>query len=256
MRSAIIGNGFIAKKHKEAIEKMGWEYLGAYDVVPSKSEISLEEALKADVIHICTPNVFHHQNLPEGKRLIIEKPVAISSDLVPNIDACVCYQRRFDQQAIELKELCNNAKPNQIIVNILVPRDAAYWECWRGDNSMSGGGALMNIGIHYLDLLQWWLGSDYEILEARLGKFQRGVEESCYAKMKFGVTEVEFHLNARHNVRKIEFTAFWGTMAYRYDEDEATHYDLLKGYMEGNYVTPQEAKKSLQMVEEIYAKAT
>ncbi len=256
MRAGIIGNGFIAKKHKEAILKMGWEYVGAYDVVPERSEISLEDLIeKADVIHICTPNVFHHQLLPKDKKLIIEKPVAIHSSLVPDIDAAVCYQRRYDKQAVLMKQLIDEESPQLIKVNIFVPRDPAYWECWRGDKSMSGGGALMNIGIHYLDLLQWWFGKG-EIIEAKLGYFQRGVEESAYVKYKFGETEVEFHLNARHNVRKIEFIVFWENYSAIYDVDEATHYDVLKGFIEGNYVTPKEAAISLKMVEDIYARTT
>ena len=162
MKSGIIGNGFIANKHRDAVKRKGWTYVGAYDVVPSKSEVSLEKILaECDYIHICTPNVFHHQ-LPiisPDQRFIIEKPIAISSDLVRDIPtACVCYQRRFDTQAFQMAQLCSWQRPKKIIANIFVPREAHYWECWRGDKTMAGGGALMNIGIHYLDLIQWWLG--------------------------------------------------------------------------------------------------
>lgn len=253
MTSAIIGNGFVARKHEDAIRKMGWTYLGAFDVVPERKDIEFEDAMNADYIHICTPNLFHHMYLPEHKKLIIEKPVAIRSGLVPNIDACVCYQRRFDTQAMEMKELCDDLKPKKIICNILVPRDPIYWECWRGDKSMSGGGALMNIGIHYLDLLQWWLGDKYTIKKAAIGKFQRAIDESAHVVFDFDGTEVVFDLNARHHRRKIEFIAMWeDDPAYVYDVEDATHYDILKNFVNGIYVNPQEASKSLKMVEKIY----
>jgi predicted dehydrogenase len=255
MTSSIIGNGFIAQKHKKAIVQMGWDFIGAHDVVPDKCEITFDSAMKADIVHICTPNVFHHQlkYVADSTKLIIEKPVAIRSDLVPNIDACVCYQRRFDTQAMEMKELCDGLRPTKIICNILVPRDPVYWECWRGEKAMSGGGALMNIGIHYLDLLQWWLGDKYTIKSASVGHFQRAIDESAHIVFDFDGTEVIFDLNARHNVRKIEFIATWeDDPAYIYNKEDATHYDVFKNFMDGIYVNPQEATKSLKMVEEIY----
>ncbi len=258
MRSAIIGNGFIAQKHQEAIKQMGWEYLGAYDVVPDRSIITLDKVLEADYIHVCTPNVFHHQlpKISPEQRFIIEKPVAINSNLVPNIpDAMVCYQRRFDEKAILAKELCKEEKPIMIIANIFVPRDNFYWECWRGDKSMSGGGALMNIGIHYLDLLQWWLGDKYNIEDAKVTKFYRAIDEAAYIKFDFDGVSVTFDLNARHNRRKTELIIFWKDKTFVYNQESATHYDLFKGFEKGNFVNPEEAKKSLKMVEEIYAKS-
>jgi len=103
----------------------------------------------------------------------------------------------------------------------------------------------MNIGIHYIDLLQWWLGAG-TVMGAKLGYFNRVMDETAYVKLRFGKTVVEFHVNARHNVRKIEYIALWKSKYYVYDIDEATHYDLLDGWMKGNYVNPQEAKKKLR----------
>jgi predicted dehydrogenase len=250
MYFGIIGNGFIAQKHKEAGLKMGWDYIGAYDIIPSKSDLELKDLDKADIISICTPNAFHvpYMKLFKDKKLIVEKPISVDMD-IPDIDACVCYQRRFDTQAIEMKKWCE-IPPKYMSVNILVPRDNFYWECWRGDPNISGGGALMNIGIHYIDLLQWWLG-DGEVLESKIGYFNRVMDESAYAKLKFGETEVDFHINARHNVRKIEFIAYEKEY-FVYNKEDATHYDLFKGWMEGNYVTPKESLKSLKLIKEIY----
>lgn len=256
MLSAIIGNGFIANKHRLAIEKMGWEYLGAYDVVPSRSTLDFEDLNRANVIHICTPNAFHVPYMRQfaHKKLVIEKP--ISTDLyVPDVDACVCYQRRFDKQAMVMKDLCDKEKPNKIYADILVPRDNFYWETWRGEKDISGGGALMNIGIHYVDLLQWWLGEG-EVIKSEIGYFGRVMDESAYVKFKFGKTEVEFHINARHNVRSIRYVALWDDRSYVYDTDEATHYELLKGWVEGRYVTPKESLKSLELMLSIYANSS
>lgn len=256
MRSGIIGNGFIAQKHKEAIRRMGWDYLGAYDIIPSRSEIDFNDLEKADIIHICTPNAFHipYMELFKHKKLIVEKPISVDLKNIPNINACVCFQRRFDKQAIEMKNLCSKLPPNKIIVNIFVPRDNFYWECWRGDSNYSGGGALMNIGVHYIDLLQWWLGDKCRILESKIGFFDRVIDESAYIKLMFGKTEVIFNLNSRHNQRKIEYIAFWQKKYFLYDTDEATHFELFDGWMKGKYVNTAESKKSLKLILDIYQK--
>lgn len=255
MRSAIIGNGFIAGKHRVAIEKMGWGYVGAYDIVPSRSEISLKDVEKADIVHICTPTAFHIPYLKQfkHKKVIVEKPISTNLS-VPDIDACVCYQRRFDSQALEMKKRCV-APPDRMIVNILVPRDNHYWESWRGEKDISGGGALMNIGVHFIDLLQWWFG-DGEVIESKIGYFYRVIDESVSARLRFGPTLVDFNLSARHNDRKTEMIAFWGKDHFIYDTEDATHYELFYGWTKGVYVSPKEAVKSLELTLDIYGNDT
>lgn len=249
MRAFIIGNGFIAQKHKEAIKEIGWEYLGAYDPVPSRCEKPLGEAEKADVIHICTPNVFHQKYLEmfPDKIKVVEKPIIEHSD----IDAVVCFQRRFNSQCQKIKKLCDKKKPEKIICNILVQRDPQYWECWRGDKEYSGGGAFLNIGIHYLDLLRWWLGRPDRIVSADFGVFNRVVDEGGSAELVFGKTVVKLNISSRFHKRDISMVALWKDRYEIYDTDDATHTDVLKHFLKGDYVTPSEAFKSYQLYENI-----
>ncbi len=109
----------------------------------------------------------------------------------------------------------------------------------------------MNIGIHYLDLLQWWLGKG-TLKSATVGYFQRAIDESAHAEYDFNGTEVVFDINSRHHIRKIEYVALWNNTNFVYNKEDATHYDIFKNFMDGVYVNPKEATKSLKMVEEIY----
>lgn len=270
---AILGCGFIAQKHKEAIEKLGGEVVGACDIVIERAlriakkgvlysdvECAIEDA-PAEYIHICLPNYFHFDAVQiavlENKKIFLEKPIAMSVNQAKRLQVeniAVCFQRRWNTQCKEIKALCEKERPKRIIANILVKRDPQYWECWRGDPEISGGGFVMNIAIHYLDLLQWWLGKEYKIDTASVFKLHRNIDEGVIAVMNFGGTEVIFTGHSLHHERDITMRVDWDDKSVLYDTDDASHYDVFKSFIEDNeYVTTTEAITSLQIVEDIYA---
>jgi predicted dehydrogenase len=55
---------------------------------------------------------------------------------------------------------------------------------WRYRKSLAGGGIMMEVGIHQIDEIIWWLGYPQEIIygDDALG----GVESNCQLHMKFG----------------------------------------------------------------------
>lgn len=264
MRHAIIGCGFIASKHAKAIKEYGGEIYGSYDVIRSRAVYGIPydnaEALIAnsDIIHICTPNVFHipYLNMCTGKKVIVEKPIGLSveqSKLITNNNAAVCFQRRYNKQCQEIKAKCDIKKPTRILANIFVQRDPSYWECWRGDKDYSGGGAFMNIGIHYLDLMQWWTGEKGEVVTADIGMFNRSIDEGGSAELKFGDTTARMLLSSRFHKREIEMVVMWDDEVSIYDIDDATHFDVLRNYLDDdNYLKPMDAVPSLELAEKIY----
>lgn len=264
MRHAIIGCGFIAKKHVETIQQYGGEVYGSYDPIKSRAIYGLSfddpESLivNSDIIHICTPNVFHipYLNMASGKKVIVEKPIGLNvkqTKLITNNNAAVCFQRRFNKQCQEIKKLCEEKKPKKILANIFVERDPAYWECWRGDKDYSGGGAFMNIGIHYLDLMQWWTGEEGEVVDAEIGMFNRAVDEGGSATIKFGDIEARVLLSSRFHKREIEMIVMWDDKVSIYDIDDATHFDVLRNYLDRDiYMKPMDAVPSLALAERIY----
>ncbi len=264
MKHGIISCGFIAEKHVEGIKKLGGEVYGSYDIIPDRVKYGIHyrsaEQLIADcdVIHICAPTVFHvpYLEMCYGKKVIVEKPIAVStqqSGLIGNQDVAVCFQRRFNKQCQEIKKACDLEKPQKIIANIFVARDYEYWESWRGEKDFSGGGALMNVGIHYLDLMQWWTGEQGEVQEAEVSHFRHSVDMSASAKIMFGETEARMELSATYHRRSIEMIVIWKDKIMIYDTDDATHFDVFDNYLnKGIYISPQEAVKSLKLVEDIY----
>ena len=76
------------------------------------------------------------------------------------------------------------------MVSMPYHRPQAYYEAaaWRGTWNLDGGGALMNQGIHLLDLLVWFMG-DPVAVEAYAGTLDREieVEDTLVANLRFCV---------------------------------------------------------------------
>lgn len=192
---AIVGCGFIADKHAEAIDKAeGAKLVAVCDTVPEKMErfvekygvqtfTSLEEMLKDEtiqVVNICTPSGFHaplaKQIAAAKKHVVVEKPIALTlEDTDAIIAVCrengvklsVVHPNRFRPVMKELKALINSGKLGKIShanATVRWNRGQEYYDQapWRGTKSLDGG-VLMNQAIHNLDLLVWFMGDVSEV---------------------------------------------------------------------------------------------
>jgi len=145
---------------------------------------SFEEILHADdvdAVVLCTPSSLHAEYgiaaAEAGKDVLTEKPI----DTVPErarklIEAAsangVCLsvisQNRWHEGAWALKKALDEGilgRPLLAHVSVKWQRDDLYYTSsdWRGRWEGEGGGVLMNQGIHYLDLLLWYLGDVSEV---------------------------------------------------------------------------------------------
>lgn len=190
-RFGIIGCGTVAGIHAAAIESMDQaELAGVFDPVPAKAEAfaaengtavydSLEKMLadpSIDIVNICTPSSTHAslaiQAARAGKHVVIEKPVATSleeADAVvrtvteTGVKAAVISQLRFASDVQRLHQAIQQKALGKIVLASLsmrYSRDSSYYQkkSWRGQWKASGGGALMNQGIHGVDLLCYLCG--------------------------------------------------------------------------------------------------
>lgn len=187
----ILGCGLIASVHADAIshidnatlvgvadnklefakkfaQKRGIKAFNDYFEMLSSSEI--------DVVCICTPSCFHAQNaidaLNNGKHVVLEKPMALSTkdaDLV--IKTCkntgklltVISQLRFSEDILRVKNLIEKGALGKITLcelNMRYYRSPDYYSSspWKGKLEFDGGGALMNQGIHGVDLFEYIVG--------------------------------------------------------------------------------------------------
>ncbi|MDR4968670.1 MAG: Gfo/Idh/MocA family oxidoreductase, partial [Acholeplasmataceae bacterium] len=140
-----------------------------YQQVMNNSEI--------DVIHVCTPNNSHAEisiaALNHGKHVMCEKPMAktyeeakamYEASLKNNKQLSVSYQNRFRADTIYLKKLCESNYLGEIYyakAKALRRRAVPTWGVFL-DEQKQGGGPLIDVATHALDLTLW-LMNNYEV---------------------------------------------------------------------------------------------
>ena len=193
---AIIGTGMIAEFHAAAIAAVpGAKLIGAYGNVPEQravfcakhgiKEYESQDALIADpavlAATVATPSGLHAAVavpvLEAGKAVLCEKPIDVSLEAVDAILAaekrgggrlaCV-FQSRFGAGAVQLKAAIEAGRFGRLTMcsaYIKWWRDQSYYDTsgWKGTWKIDGGGALMNQGVHAVDLLQWLVGLPEEV---------------------------------------------------------------------------------------------
>lgn len=189
----------IASFHAQAIRSLDDACLmGAADHAPARAQDfagqygikaydSYEQMLadeKIDVVCICTPSSFHADNaiaaLNAGKFVVLEKPMAITvEDTQRIIEACeknqrmltVISQLRFSPDILRVKSLLEENAFGKIVLcdlSMKYWREPEYFASspWKGTLKFDGGGALMNQGIHGVDLMLYIAG-DAKLLHAK-----------------------------------------------------------------------------------------
>jgi UDP-N-acetyl-2-amino-2-deoxyglucuronate dehydrogenase len=209
MNFAIVGCGFIAKKHALAISQIETAKLIAVcdkvtgtmqfykEEYGANAYIELEDMLdkeEIDVVCICTPSGFHAsvavQVSTAKKHIIVEKPVAMTiEDTEKIIEACsvnevklaVVHPNRFRPVVQELRNLMDQGLLGKIshascIVNW--NRNQEYYDQapWRGTKQYDGG-VLMNQAIHNLDLLLWFMGNPKQVYSMEATRLRNIVAE-------------------------------------------------------------------------------
>jgi UDP-N-acetyl-2-amino-2-deoxyglucuronate dehydrogenase len=129
-----------------------------------------------EVVCVCVPSGIHAdigiRAAAAGKHVVVEKPIEVTLEAADRLIAecdrrgvtlSVISQHRWDQGVQALKELVNTGRLGRLVLGDAIVkwyRTQQYYESgdWRGTVKLDGGGALMNQGVHYVDLLQWVMG--------------------------------------------------------------------------------------------------
>lgn len=172
---------------------------------------TLEEAFAAadiDLVALATPSGLHIEQglevLAAGKHVVIEKPLDVDLRRAQEIEAAaneaarsgvvasVISQHRFDQASVAVADAVSKGRFGRLtsaIASVAWWRGQGYYDSgdWRGTWSMDGGGALMNQGVHTVDLLLWFMGRPVEIHAhtARLAHERIEVEDTAVATVTF-----------------------------------------------------------------------
>jgi len=194
LRVGIIGVGGISRVHLEGYAKLPdlVEVVAFCDIIPERAKTGAErygapgakvftdyrellEMKDLDAVSICTPNNLHApmtiDALKAGKHVLCEKPMAITSEEADamvktaketGLKLSVGYQSRYSDDAQLLKSMISEGELGKIYYAealALRRRGVPTWGVFLSKEKQ-GGGPLIDIGTHSLDLTLWLMG-DY-----------------------------------------------------------------------------------------------
>jgi len=219
VRFAIIGCGSISEKHAMAIQQTPEAQLVACYSDPMESAERFAQAWginayysydallnsdNIDAVSICTPSGLHTPQaiaaIKHGKHVLMEKPMSLTleeADSLINaakhsqVKVGIVSQYRFSPAVLEINRAIKAGALGRITSGSLQMkyyRSPAYYASgpWRGTWKLDGGGALMNQGIHGVDIFRSLMGAPKTLTGyARTQVHAIEVEDSAVAILEF-----------------------------------------------------------------------
>jgi len=251
----IIGGGNISETHARAASEIdGVKVVAVYGQNREKVT-QLAQAFEANayeditafldhkplqVVLIGSPSGLHaEQGIAAarcGLHVLVEKPIDITTERADalievceraNVKLGVFFQDRVAPGICQLKELVEAGKIGKpILVSGRVKwyRPPEYYSGsrWRGTLALDGGGALINQGVHTIDLLLWLMG-DVERVYARANTALHHIEseDTVVATLEFangaiGTLEAGTSVYPGYR-RRVELTGSEGTIILEQD---------------------------------------
>ena len=187
----VIGAGLVGPTHAAAAARApGGQLVAVCDMVADRAEAVAEqygalaltevdallERSDIQIVSICLPTRLHlevaERAVAAGKHIIVEKPLELSLERADrllqaaraqNVQVTAIFNRRF----IPALQAAKRAVDEGLLGDLLVAdmyyksfRTQEYYDDsgWRGTWEVEGGAALINQGIHGVDLLRWIAG--------------------------------------------------------------------------------------------------
>lgn len=252
VRIGIIGCGGIAnQKHMPAMKKNSdlCEIVATCDIIRERAEKTAAEYgapgckvfedyhdLLADpeveVVHICTPNVSHSEiaiaSFEAKKHVYCEKPMSHSTEEAKKMveawkksgmQFTVGYQNRFRPEVQNLHAACEAGDLGDIYFAqawAIRRRGVPTWGVFP-NKKLQGGGPLIDIGTHALDITLWCM-NNYDVdsitgsVFYKLGHLQQATEGNLFGPWDPETFEVEdsaFGYIKMKNGAAIQLNASW-----------------------------------------------
>jgi len=189
----IIGCGVISGTHRQAIEQVeAAELVACCDIIEERAKAwaegagigdnwhrDLEDMLARDdlqAVCVCTPSGLHARHAiaaaRAGKHILCEKPLDITLKRIDDMIAAAAehhvklsgvFQRRTYASTKRVREAVRTGKLGKLVLGDCYQkyfRSHEYYASgdWRATWELDGGGALMNQGVHGIDLLLHLMG--------------------------------------------------------------------------------------------------
>lgn len=251
----ILGGGNISETHARAVqEASGFRVAALYG--PNREKAARLGQLYGGAVYDDLPQFFAHKPMSivligspsglhaeqgimaarHGLHVLVEKPIDVTTaqaDLLiaeaarAGVKLGVFYQDRVAPDICKMKEVVDGGhlgRPILVSGRVKWYRPPEYYSesRWRDSWALSGGGALINQGVHTVDLLLWLLGDVervYAVATTMLHSIE--VEDTIVATLEFvngatGTLEVATSVYPGYS-RRVELTGTEGTIILEHD---------------------------------------
>jgi predicted dehydrogenase len=224
LRVAIMGLGSYGTRVAEAmLDSKRAKLVGVISGTPSKVETwkvkygipaencynyenfdEIKDNPNIDAVYVITPNALHKEQsirvAKAGKHVICEKPMAVNAkDGQEMVDACkaagvkllIGYRMHFEANTLEAIRMRKSGELGEVKffqgLSGFVIGDPTQW---RLNPALSGGGAMMDIGIYSINGARYMLGEEPIWVTAQETKtdpvkFKEGIDETIQFQMGF-----------------------------------------------------------------------
>jgi predicted dehydrogenase len=251
----IVGGGNISETHTRAAREIeGVEIAAIYGLNQEKSnqlgqrfggavytdfEVFLGHR-PMNLVTIGSPSGLHAEQgiaaARHGLHVLVEKPIDINTARADafiaeceraGVKLGVFFQDRVAPDLVRLKDLIDSGrlgKPILVSARVKWYRPPEYYgeSGWRGTRALDGGGALINQGVHTVDLLLWLMGDVIRVQSKAITALHKiEVEDTLVATLEFSngaVGTLEATTSAYPGYpRSLELTGSEGTIVVEGD---------------------------------------
>jgi 1,5-anhydro-D-fructose reductase (1,5-anhydro-D-mannitol-forming) len=219
----IIGYGKMGQIRASALENSGRaNILSIYDenFLPdglrysaSKNADNIINNSEIDAVCICTPNYLNKpltiQALKAGKHVFCEKPPAFNSQEVEEIigvekhsgkKLMYGFNHRHHGSIRHMKKMIDSEEYGKVLWmrgRYGKSVDKSFFDSWRANKELAGGGILLDQGIHMLDLFLMF-GGDFDSVQADVSSlyWNLDIEDNVFAIYKDSKTGVVASLHS------------------------------------------------------------
>jgi predicted dehydrogenase len=284
MRVGFTGGGNITDTHIRAVQGVpGLQAVGVCGpnaakvgtlalregLIAAPSLASLLDQTSLDLVCIGSPSGVHADEIAlaasRGCHVLCEKPLDVTLERVDaaiaaveraGVSLGVFFQDRCTPAFREARDAIATGRLGRVLLvdaRVKWYRAPEYYKtaAWRGTPSLDGGGALMNQGIHTVDLLLYLLG-DVTAVHARAATALHAidVEDTLVASLVFasGALGTLQATTAAYPgyPRRVEITGTEGTLLI--EHDRIAGWDLKSGHIDGATLTSATRSASTAVV--------
>lgn len=251
-----------------------------------------------DAVYVITPNALHKDQVirvaKAGKHVICEKPMSVNaSDAQQMVDACnkagvkllIGYRMHFEPKTLEIVRMRKEGEFGKVLFfQGLSGFTIGNPNQWRLNKELSGGGAMMDIGIYSVNGSRYMIGEDPVWVTAQEvktdpQKFKEGIDETITFQLGFPGGAVasclstysmnnldRFFLNGEKGFAEMQPSTGYGPILGRTHEGELNHPHvthqtfqmdemagiLLEGKVPVVPVDGEEGLKDMKIIDAIY----